>query len=172
MQAGTAIVVAGVVCALFPTIVLAHDEAHWIERNPSYSAATGKHCCGPKDCYRISADLVHEDGHVIIFLETQHKFRRGMKGTYLSETDDWWMVQMVPLSPDSPSITAFGDIAGLHKTWENLNLRCRKLPHDSPEGEAACSRREVLGSQLRDLGWCVRYMGLEIKWDMCPRTGR
>jgi len=81
-------------------------------------------------------------------------------------------MQMVPHSPDSPSITSgFGNIAEIHMTWEKLNSRCRTLPPDSPEGEAACSLRNVLGLQLEELGWCVRYMGLEIKWDMCPRKG-
>ena len=82
------------------------------------------------------------------------------------------LAQMAPPSSDSTSITTFGNIAGLHKAWENANLACRKLPQDSPEGEGACSRREILGSELGRLGWCVRYMGLEIKWEMCPRTGR
>ena len=82
------------------------------------------------------------------------------------------LAQVVPHSPDSTSITTFGNIAGLHKAWENANLACRNLPHDSPEGEGACSRREVLGSELGRLGWCVRYTGLELKWEMCPRTGR
>ena len=82
------------------------------------------------------------------------------------------LAQMVPSSPDSTSITTFGDIAGLHKAWESSNLACRKLPHDSPEGEGACSLREILGMQLSRLGWCVRYMGLEIKWEMCPPDGK
>jgi len=64
MQTGTAIVVVGVVYALCPTIVLARDDAHWIERNPNYTAPTGG------DRYRISADLVYEDGDVIAFLPT------------------------------------------------------------------------------------------------------
>jgi len=82
------------------------------------------------------------------------------------------LAQMVPNSPDSPSITSgFGNTAELHKIWENLNSRCRKLPPDSPEGEAACSRRNVLGSQLGELGWCVRYMGLEIKVGDVPSDG-
>ena len=82
------------------------------------------------------------------------------------------LAQVALPSPDSTSISAFGDIAGLHKAWENANLSCRTLRQDSPEGEGACSRREILGSELGRLGWCVRYMGLEIKWEMCPRTGR
>jgi hypothetical protein len=96
MQRGAAIVIAGVVCALCPAVVaLSHDDAHWIERNPDYTSAIGQHCCGPKDCIRISADLVYEDGNVITYLPTQQKFRRGMKGTYLSETDDWWICEGV-----------------------------------------------------------------------------
>ena len=113
MQTGTAIVVAGVVYALCPAIVLAHDDAHWdahwIERNPNYPAPTGRHCCGAGDCYRISADLVYEDGDVIAFLPTQQKFRRGTKGTYLSETDDWWMCdgRKLPGLPYPPAICLF-----------------------------------------------------------------
>ena len=85
---------AGIVYALCPAAVaLAHDDAHWIERNKEYTSAIGEHCCGPKDCYRISADLVYEDGNVITYLPTQQKFKRGTKGTYLSETDDWWICE-------------------------------------------------------------------------------
>jgi len=82
---------------LAATAVLAHDEAHWIERNRGYTAATGQHCCGPQDCYRVPADLFYEDGNVITFLPTQQKFRRGSKGTYLSETNDWWICKGVQL---------------------------------------------------------------------------
>jgi hypothetical protein len=82
------------------------------------------------------------------------------------------LAQVVPPSDDPPPITSLGNIAELHKIWEDSNSACRTLPHDSPEGEGACSRREVLGLELGRLGWCVRYMGLEIKWETCPRTGR
>ena len=61
-----------------------------------------------------------------------------------------------------------GNVPELHQVWEKLNSACRKLRRDSPEGEAACARREVLGAELGRLGWCARYMGLELKWDMCP----
>jgi len=94
MQTGAAIAMAGIVYTLCPAAVaLAHDDAHWIERNKEYTSAIGEHCCGPKDCYRISADLVYEDGNVITYLPTQQKFKRGTKGTYLSETDDWWICE-------------------------------------------------------------------------------
>jgi hypothetical protein len=79
------------------------------------------------------------------------------------------LAQMVPPSDDPPPVTAWGSIAKLHKTWEELNATCRKLAYDSPEGLAACSERDILGSQLGWLGWCVSYQGLEIKWEMCPR---
>jgi hypothetical protein len=82
------------------------------------------------------------------------------------------LAQVVPPSDDPPPITAWGDIAGFHKIWEDLNSACRKLRYDSPEGEATCLQRDVLGWQLGWLGWCVRNVGLEIKWEMCPRTGR
>lgn len=97
MQTTTALVVAAAAYTLCANAVLSHDEAHWIGRNPNYTAATGQHCCGPKDCHRISADLVYEDGNVITLLSTQQKFRRGTKGTYLSETDDWWICKGVQL---------------------------------------------------------------------------
>ena len=94
MQTGAAIAMAGIFYTLCPAAVaLAHDDAHWIERNKEYTSAIGEHCCGPKDCYRISADLVYEDGNVITYLPTQQKFKRGTKGTYLSETDDWWICE-------------------------------------------------------------------------------
>ena len=79
------------------------------------------------------------------------------------------LAQMAPPSDDPPPLTPLGDIAGLHKRWEDLNGVCRKLAYDAPEGQAACSERDILGSQLGWLGWCVGYTGLEIKWEMCPR---
>ena len=110
MQKGAAIVIAGVIYALCPAVVaLAHDDAHWIERNSDYTSAIGQHCCGPKDCFHISADLVYEDGNVITYLPTQQKFRRGTKGTYLSETDDWWICEGVrfPAFHYPPAICLF-----------------------------------------------------------------
>ena len=68
--------------------------------------------------------------------------------------------------------TQLGDIAGLHKTWEDLNLACRNARHDSPEGDAICLRRDLIRWQMGQLGWCLRNEGLQIKWEMCPRTGR
>jgi hypothetical protein len=92
MRAGI-IMAIGATCALFAATGLAHDDAHWIQHNPDYTSAIGQHCCGPKDCHRISADLVYEDGSVITYLPTQQKFRRGTRGTYLSETNDWWVCE-------------------------------------------------------------------------------
>ena len=92
MQAGIAII-AGATCVLFAVVGFAHDDAYWIQRNSDYKSAIGQHCCGPKDCFRISADLVYEDGTVITYLPTQQKFRRGTRGTYLSETNDWWVCE-------------------------------------------------------------------------------
>ena len=79
------------------------------------------------------------------------------------------LAQVMPPSDDRPTITPWGDIAGWHKIWEDLNSACRKLPPDSPEGHAACSERDILDSQLGWLGWCVSYKGLELVWEMCPR---
>jgi len=99
MRTWVATVLAGVVYALCTAVVaLAHDDAHWIERNADYTSAIGQHCCGTKDCSRISADLVQEDGNVLTYLPTQQKFRRGTRGTYLSETDDWWICKGVRYS--------------------------------------------------------------------------
>jgi hypothetical protein len=78
------------------------------------------------------------------------------------------LAQVAPASGARPPTSSLGNIAELHKAWEDANAACRTLPHDSPEGEGACSRREVLGSELGRLGWCVRSIGLEIKWEMCP----
>ena len=61
-----------------------------------------------------------------------------------------------------------GNVPELHQVWEKLNSACRTLPHGLPEGEGACTRLEVLSSELRRRGWCARYMGLELKWEMCP----
>jgi hypothetical protein len=55
------------------------------------------------------------------------------------------LAQVMPPSDDRPPITPWGDIAGLHKTWEDLNLACRKASQDSSDGEAICFRRHVLG---------------------------
>jgi hypothetical protein len=64
--------------------------------------------------------------------------------------------------------SSLGNVPELHRVWEKLDSACRKLPQDSPEGEAACLRREVLGLELARLGWCASYVGLELKWQMCP----
>jgi hypothetical protein len=57
----------------------------------------------------------------------------------------------------------------LQKLWEDINLACRRLPYESDEGKAACDRRDAVTVQLSRLGWCFRYLGSEIKWEMCPR---
>lgn len=75
------------------------------------------------------------------------------------------LVQVMPLSP----ITVW-DVIRLTELWEEQNSACLKLP-DSDEGQAACYRRDALGLQLGRLGWCVRHMGLGVKWEMCPPTG-
>ena len=78
------------------------------------------------------------------------------------------LAQVIPPSHQWP-VTVW-DVARLHQLWEEQNSACRKLP-ESDEGQAACYRRDAIGLQLRRLGWCVRHTGLEIKWEMCPRSG-
>jgi len=80
------------------------------------------------------------------------------------------LAQVVPSSDEEP-VTAVpsGNVLGIHKLWEELNSACRKLPYDSPDGWFVCHRRDVVSVELSRLGWCFTYMGLEIKWEMCPR---
>jgi hypothetical protein len=75
------------------------------------------------------------------------------------------LAQMMPPSPEPP------DIPELQQLWEDLNSTCRKFPRASPEGEAACLRRDVISWRLGHFGWCVRDMGLETKWELCPPPG-
>jgi hypothetical protein len=82
------------------------------------------------------------------------------------------LAQMMPPSDGSSLGSSLGNIAELHQAWENLNSACRALPQDSPEGETTCLQRNILGWQLGQLGWCRKNEGLQIKWEMCPRTGR
>jgi hypothetical protein len=82
------------------------------------------------------------------------------------------LAQRLPPSDDPPPVTPLGDIAGLHQTWQDLNLACRRLPEGSVEGEATCLQRDVLTWQLGQLGWCLRQRGLVIEFEMCPPTKR
>jgi hypothetical protein len=82
------------------------------------------------------------------------------------------LAQVVGPSDDAQPITPLGDSTRLHQYWEELNSACRKQPPDSEEGLAICNQRNVLGWQLGQLGWCLVPQGLQIKWEMCPRTGR
>lgn len=68
----------------------AHDDALWIERNPRYLSADGKHCCGPGDCKRWSKEHFRRDGDSIYYLPTMQKFGLNGPGIYQSETGDWW----------------------------------------------------------------------------------
>ena len=79
------------------------------------------------------------------------------------------LAQVLVSSDYCPPILPSPSTAELHRTWEDANSACRKLPRGSIEGEGACTRRELLGSELSRQGWCAKYMGLEIKWEMCPR---
>ena len=58
------------------------------------------------------------------------------------------LAQLVAPSDEARPITPWGDIAGFHKAWEDLNSACRKLSYDSPEGEATYLQRDILGWQL------------------------
>jgi hypothetical protein len=53
------------------------------------------------------------------------------------------LAQVVAPSEDRAPITPWGDITGFHRAWENLNSACRKLPLDSPEGEATCAQARL-----------------------------
>ena len=76
------------------------------------------------------------------------------------------LVQVMPPSPEPP------DIPELQQLWEDLNSTCRKFPRGSPEGEPTCLRRDVIGWRLGHFGWCVRHMGLQIRWEMCTPPGK
>jgi len=79
------------------------------------------------------------------------------------------LAQAVPQSDEAPPLVPLGNIAGLQQRWEELHAACRKLPDDSVEGRKACHARDVTRVELGRRGWCVSQLGLEIKWDMCPR---
>jgi hypothetical protein len=76
------------------------------------------------------------------------------------------MLLLVVLLAQVVSPSATDDI---HKLWEELNSTCRTLPYDSPEGQAVCHRRDVVGVELSRMGWCVRQSGLRMEWELCPR---
>ena len=82
------------------------------------------------------------------------------------------LAQVVAPSEDRPPVTPWGDITGYQRAWEDLNSACRKLPFDSPDAEPTCAQRDILTWQLRQLGWCIGYTGLQIVWETCPRPGR
>ena len=71
--------------------------------------------------------------------------------------------------PSEAPVVPSGDIAGSQKRWEELHSACRKLPDDSVEGQNACHGRDVIRVELGRRGWCLRQLGLEMKWEMCPR---
>ena len=78
------------------------------------------------------------------------------------------LAQVMPPSHRSPA--SAWDIAQLHRLWEEQNAACRKIP-ETDEAQAACYRRDAIGLELGRLGWCARQIGLEIKLEMCPRSG-
>ena len=78
------------------------------------------------------------------------------------------LAQAVPPS-DEPPLVPSGDIAGLQNWWQQLDTACRRLPHDSVEGQNACYGRDVIRVQLGRQGWCLRQSGIRFEWDMCPR---
>lgn len=79
-----------VVGLVFGASVNAHDDANWIERNPSYLDGNGNHCCGPGDCRRLGKEYFRLDGDAIYYLPTMQKFRLNGPGVHQSQTDDWW----------------------------------------------------------------------------------
>jgi hypothetical protein len=78
------------------------------------------------------------------------------------------IVLLAQAAPD-PS---WWNIPEMQRTWESLNTKCRTLTPDSPEGEQACSLRDILSSDLRYQGWCVKYVGTQIKWGTCPNPSK
>jgi hypothetical protein len=81
---------AAAVGLLLSTSVYAHDDAHWIEHNPSYVGENGKHCCGPSDCRRLGKEHFRHDDDAIYYLPTMQKFTLNGPGVYRSETAEWW----------------------------------------------------------------------------------
>jgi hypothetical protein len=104
---------AGVAGLLLGTAAYAHDEAHWIEENPSFVGEGGKHCCGPGDCNRGPKEYFRLDDDTIHFLPTMQKFRLNGPGVHRSQTDDWWActpglsVAVEPLLPAPPAVCIF-----------------------------------------------------------------
>jgi hypothetical protein len=85
----------GAVGLLLSTSVYAHDDAYWIEHNPSYVGENGKHCCGPGDCRRVGKEHFRQDDDSIYYLPTMQKFRVNGLGVYRSQTADWWAATAV-----------------------------------------------------------------------------
>ena len=117
----------------------------------------GQHCCGLKEYRRIQTVIVHEDGNVITYLPTQQKFRRGTRGTYLSETDDWWICE--------------GDrFAGFHyppaiyhPLPKSVARQLRRLPSISASGPLPASRallRPPPPRRLTVVGMDAELLGL------------
>ena len=75
---------------LLSSSVLSHDDASWIEQNPSFLSEDGKHCCGPSDCKRFGKEYFRQEYGAIYYLPTMQKFRLNGPGVHKSETDDWW----------------------------------------------------------------------------------
>jgi hypothetical protein len=81
---------AGAAGLLLSTSVHAHDDAYWIEHNPSYVGENGKHCCGPGDCRRLGKEHFRQDDDAIYYLPTMQEFRLNGPGVHRSQTADWW----------------------------------------------------------------------------------
>jgi hypothetical protein len=90
MQMARHLFASGAVGLLLSTSAYPHDDAHWIEQNPSYISEDGKHCCGPGDCMRFGKDYFRQDDDAIYFLPTMQKFRLNGPGVHQSQTEDWW----------------------------------------------------------------------------------
>jgi hypothetical protein len=78
------------------------------------------------------------------------------------------LAQVFPPSYRPPDIV--WDVGRLHQLWEEQNAACHNLP-ETDEAQAACYRRDAIGLELGRLGSCARHIGLEVKWEACPRSG-
>ncbi len=56
--------------------------------------------------------------------------------------------------------------------WTDLNSQCRGGSGDDPKTQRACDRREEVGKQIDQAGWCYGregQMGYQMQWHACGR---